>query len=243
MVSSRHFVNSVGGGAVQRDGSLDFTWFEQASAVRSGFRKLTLFTLLVAGMALCLAPNAMALPTGQISGTVTSASGKAPLKGIEVCASLPGEEFEGEVCETTDAAGEYTITKLPSGEYHVEFYVPFESGLNYITEYYNDKLRSSEAQLVTVTEPGTTTGIERGTRRRRERHRQSHRRFDRLAACGRSRVRGPGKHRELPRRVRDHEAKRRILDSGPAERHLQSGFPRRRICNPVLQRQGLAVHG
>jgi hypothetical protein len=102
----------------------------------------------------------MALPAGQISGTVTSASGKAALKGIEVCATLPGEEFEGESCETTDAAGEYTIAKLPSGGYHVEFYVPFESGLNYVTQYYNHKPSFSEAELVTVTAPNTTTGID-----------------------------------------------------------------------------------
>ncbi len=42
-------------------------------------------------------------------------------------------------CATTGAGGEYIIPELPSSEYYVEFTVPQESSLYYVTQYYHDK--------------------------------------------------------------------------------------------------------
>ncbi len=103
---------------------------------------------------LMLASSAFAAGgTGQITGTVTKAGGIG-LEGIEVCAYGVSGELEGpfgEHCVTTGAGGNYAISELPSGEYDVEFAVPFEkSTLNYVTQYYKDKSSFSEAQPVTV---------------------------------------------------------------------------------------------
>jgi len=106
---------------------------------------------------LATAPAVLAAEsTGQISGTVTKAVGSEAIEGIEVCAyGASGElssELEGEFehCAKTNKNGEYTISGLPGGEYDVEFFVPFESPLNYITQYYEGKSSFSEAKAVLV---------------------------------------------------------------------------------------------
>src|SRR5208283_556708 len=97
--------------------------------------------------------NAALQPSGQISGTVTDASTKADVAGIEVCASTSEHVFAS--CATTNSSGEYTIAGLASGSYTVEFASSF-TGANYITQYYNGKSKFSEATPVSVT-TGTTT--------------------------------------------------------------------------------------
>jgi PKD repeat protein len=94
---------------------------------------------------------------GTITGTVTGASttGSSPLAGVEVCA-LQGELFGA--CASTGQNGEYTISGLSNGEYTVEFYPA--TGANYLTQYYNDKALSTEADTVTVSENATTSGID-----------------------------------------------------------------------------------
>ncbi len=92
---------------------------------------------------------------GKITGQVTSASGGEPIEGIEVCALTNSEEFAG--CSYTGPTGEYTIAGLASGEYKVEFY---SSSSGYLTQYYENEASLSEAQGVSVTETGTTSGID-----------------------------------------------------------------------------------
>ena len=101
--------------------------------------------------------NAALAPGGQISGKVTDASTKAAVAGIDVCAST--SEFVFVSCATTNASGEYTISSLGVGQYKVEFSVPSESSLNYITQYYNGKSKFSEASSVSVTVGVTTPNI------------------------------------------------------------------------------------
>ena len=118
--------------------------------------RLAFVVLLGCLVLLASAPAALAAEsTGQITGTVTKAGGIEAIAGIEVCAyELEGPVLEEgpfvEHCVKTNASGVYTISGLPSGEYDVEFLVPFESGLNYIAQYYNDKSSFSEAQAVPV---------------------------------------------------------------------------------------------
>ena len=90
---------------------------------------------------------------GQITGQVTSASTKAVLTGIQVCI------LETETCAKTNASGEYTISTLPTGSYKVGFFAPEGSGLNYLTQFYDDKSSFSEAEAVTVQAGKTKTGI------------------------------------------------------------------------------------
>jgi hypothetical protein len=91
--------------------------------------------------------------TGEITGVVSDAATKAAVEGIEVCA------FTSEVivrCATTDSSGEYTITSLASGEYTVSF---SSSTGSYLTQYYNQKADSSEADPVPVTAESTSSAI------------------------------------------------------------------------------------
>jgi alpha-tubulin suppressor-like RCC1 family protein len=95
---------------------------------------------------------------GRVAGKVTDASTTAAIAGIEVCAySTSGEGFG---CASTDSNGEYTISALGSGEYDVEFYSPPNSGLDYVTQYYNGQHKASVANPVSVTEGQTTQNID-----------------------------------------------------------------------------------
>ncbi len=69
------------------------------------------------------------------------------------------EEPYVELCATTEAGGDYAISELPSGEYDVEFAAPFESDLNYITQYYNNKTSPTTAEPVKVTTGEATEKI------------------------------------------------------------------------------------
>jgi hypothetical protein len=86
---------------------------------------------------------------GEITGRLTSAVTKAPIGGASACA--------GEICALTNASGEYTISRLPSGEYPVLFNGP--EGGEYIAQYYGGKPFPNEVK-VAVTAPHVTSGID-----------------------------------------------------------------------------------
>ena len=90
-------------------------------------------------------------PGGRITGMVTSAVGGAPLAGVEVCIEQIAPYLG---CETTNAAGEYTLSHLPygsgglgTGSYEVVF-VRGSAG-NYLTQ----------GVSVAVTAGSTTAGV------------------------------------------------------------------------------------
>jgi Carboxypeptidase regulatory-like domain len=102
---------------------------------------------------------------GQITGTVTDASTKAAIAGIQVCAQpASGEGFGG--CASTNGSGEYTIAGLGTGSYKVEFRAGFSCGpsgctpQNYLTQFYNDKSSLAEADPVSVEVGKTAEGID-----------------------------------------------------------------------------------
>ena len=101
-------------------------------------------------------------PGGQIQGKVLAAEGGVPLAGIDVCAGKAEGGFGAPSfshCATSDAAGEYAIGGLVTGSYEVQFSADRESG-NYATQYYSDKLSSSEAEAVPVLAGSTTPPID-----------------------------------------------------------------------------------
>jgi Carboxypeptidase regulatory-like domain len=82
----------------------------------------------------------------RIAGTVTDSSSHLAIAHVSVCAN----GSTGHSCAETDASGKYLIEGLASGSYTIEFSPAFASGLNYLTQYYNDKAKSSEAEPIVV---------------------------------------------------------------------------------------------
>ncbi len=101
--------------------------------------------------------NAAMHAGGQITGKVTDASSKAAVENIQVCASGGPENAGG--CALTNASGEYAVGGLPTGEYKVEFAPTYESNLNYLRQYYNDKAAYAQAEPVLVTAGSPTPNI------------------------------------------------------------------------------------
>ncbi len=105
------------------------------------------------------ASNASAAEESHIAGRVTDATTHAGIEGVEVCARLRSEGFGGH-CANTDRNGEYTITEVPTGSYVVQFVVPFQSYLDYASQYYDDKVSQTEAEEVTVMAGEAARGID-----------------------------------------------------------------------------------
>jgi carboxypeptidase family protein len=95
---------------------------------------------------------------GQITGTVTSnvVGEESPIEDVRVCAHEIGGEATV-TCASTNASGEYTISRLPAAEYVVAFEV-----LNgaYLTQYYNDRASFSEASKLTLAKGGVLSGVD-----------------------------------------------------------------------------------
>ncbi len=98
--------------------------------------------------------DAVLEPSGSISGTVTDES-SAPIAGICVFVHGSVTGYLGDA--TTDSNGDYTVSGLPAGNLKVEFDA---CGSNYISEWYDDKAGFLTADLVPVTVPNTTAGID-----------------------------------------------------------------------------------
>ncbi|HTY96185.1 MAG TPA: carboxypeptidase regulatory-like domain-containing protein, partial [Solirubrobacteraceae bacterium] len=94
--------------------------------------------------------NASLQAGGEISGTVTDAFTKKPLAGALVCVS----PSVGLGCDTTNAAGEYSITGLGTEAYTVKFSDP-----TYASQYYNGKEAAAEATPVAVKAGAAKSGI------------------------------------------------------------------------------------
>jgi Carboxypeptidase regulatory-like domain len=157
-----HFLTMIGAARGDRlmgpSGRRSVSQFDLAWACGRLARALCVLAVFAASLG--FVPSALAAEPGQISGTVTNASSAAPLSGVEVCAH---EQYRGpggsSGCASTEPNGEYTITGLKAGEYKVEFSA---RGRNYLSQFYDGKTASSEAQLVPVAAGQTTQGIDAG---------------------------------------------------------------------------------
>ncbi|HEX9066951.1 MAG TPA: carboxypeptidase regulatory-like domain-containing protein, partial [Streptosporangiaceae bacterium] len=107
--------------------------------------------------------NAILPPAGRISGTVTDTAGRAlPNLCVQAIAASGAGTFAG-----TSRHGTYTLGALPPGRYKVEFtscsgdFVFFgQTGLNYASQWYKNKLSRASASVVVVRPSVTTTGID-----------------------------------------------------------------------------------
>jgi hypothetical protein len=121
--------------------------------------RVALVALAAVAAAAAPASAAAASPTGEIKGKVTEAGGPA-IEHAEVCASPVTDTAE--TCAETGTGGEYTIPKLPPGEYAVRFTGEVCAGAicrrDFAPQYYQDKPSKKAATPVTV-EMGVTAEI------------------------------------------------------------------------------------
>ncbi|MFC2019338.1 carboxypeptidase regulatory-like domain-containing protein [Chloroflexota bacterium] len=116
---------------------------------------LVLCLSLVGGTLLTPTPVIAEEETGTIEGQVIDSETSLPIANLRV------EAFDYDTnawvaSDNTDASGNYTLV-VPSGIYKVRA-KPSASGLNYVDEYYNNTYSRNNADPVTVTAPGATTG-------------------------------------------------------------------------------------
>jgi hypothetical protein len=78
--------------------------------------------------------NAQLQTGGEIRGTVASRKTGLPIEGVQICAQLLGFFQDGEVgyCGRSDAAGEFAVKNLGTGQYRLEFRT--EGHVNYVEE-------------------------------------------------------------------------------------------------------------
>jgi len=95
----------------------------------------------------------------KIAGKVVSASGKAGIKGAEVCASPTAKRASPGGCAQTNSAGEYTIPRLSTGSYRVRFRPGYEHP-EYLVQFYSGKEKRGEADPVAATAGTTTPNID-----------------------------------------------------------------------------------
>jgi molybdopterin-binding protein len=111
------------------------------------------FLAVVSALALgaaAVAGPAAAAPAGSISGTVTdSTSAHSGIANIYVCALGLEPMTTTSECGFTEGDGDYVIDGLGAGEY-VVWFRDESAGLNYVSEYYDDKPTRATATKVVV---------------------------------------------------------------------------------------------
>jgi Carboxypeptidase regulatory-like domain len=101
------------------------------------------------------------LPEGRVEGVVTNASTKAPVAGVEVCASPSGEWPEEPTCVSTNAEGVYEFSGLAPVSYTVKFK---PGALNYLPEtpqrYYEQGAQVSAGSTTTSVDAALLEGAQ-----------------------------------------------------------------------------------
>jgi hypothetical protein len=104
--------------------------------------RLTTVAVVLCGVLAMAAPSPAA--AGSISGTVT-AEGGGSIEGVEVCPTPQPYTFETS-CVETGPSGQYKLDGLPGSDYIIRFSAD-RANLRYVSEFYNDKAYSWEADL------------------------------------------------------------------------------------------------
>ncbi len=106
--------------------------------------------------------NAELARAGHITGTVTDAASGAGIRFAAVCL-FAASGTAPEYCALTDGTGHYSLGGLPTGAYRVGFSLDEfeeEEPDDYVPQFYNGKPNLAQSELVTVTAPNTTSGID-----------------------------------------------------------------------------------
>jgi hypothetical protein len=103
--------------------------------------------------------DAALLTSGTIGGTVTAATGGAPLSGICVTVYTSDNTLTLEGNATTAADGTFSVSGLPTGSYDVEFTGGCGNPGNVGQQWYDNQISQNQATAVPVT-TGVTTSID-----------------------------------------------------------------------------------
>jgi hypothetical protein len=122
---------------------------------RWGRRHLRAILLAVAGLAPLGAQPALGA-TGQITGTVTNASGD-PLENVCVTPYTLSNTPLGLSADATDSQGDYALSGLATGSYKVRFHPCAHPSLGYVEEWFDNKPTFATAGAVAVTDGQTTS--------------------------------------------------------------------------------------
>jgi Carboxypeptidase regulatory-like domain len=101
--------------------------------------------------------DAMLQPGGQVSGTVTDAATHAGVPGVRVTVYDANEIGIG--VASTDASGNYTVSRLTAGSYRVGFAAAGAAG-NYVKQFYNGRASLGSGETVSVASGQTTGGVD-----------------------------------------------------------------------------------
>ena len=134
-------------------GSTDYLteWWENGSS----FETATPVIVPAGGSITGIDASLAVPPYGSISGQVTGADVRAGLAGVSVYSY--DLNYRSKRTATTDASGNYTLTKLVAGDYKLYFWP--SSSLNYIKQWWGGAYSFYTSPAVTVDEFVTTTGI------------------------------------------------------------------------------------
>ena len=125
------------------NGTLDYItqYWEEAKTLEESFPVEVATGQRVGGIDASLSKG------GEVEGHVTGARGGS-LADIEVCAW--GVISDATACARTNSSGTYLITGLPTGSFKVGFRPEPESGLNYITQFYDEETSYASADPIDV---------------------------------------------------------------------------------------------
>ena len=107
--------------------------------------------------------NAALVAGGKITGKVTASSGGAPLNHICVAAYIPGVDELLISASSTLADGTYTLTGVPTGGVHVQFWTtgfcPGGVAADFTPQWWNGQPTDNTASMVNVSAGGTQPNI------------------------------------------------------------------------------------
>jgi hypothetical protein len=94
-----------------------------------------------------------------VSGAITQTETGKPLANVKVCVEAVAGEG-GEVCDMTDADGDYAITGIPSGTYLIAFGVETSSGARTVAQWWNGASSRAAATSISMAPPQIFTGFD-----------------------------------------------------------------------------------
>lgn len=98
-------------------------------------------------------------PGAQVSGAVTQVRTGKPLQNVTVCAEAVAPD-SGEVCDATDAAGNYAITGIPAATYVVGFGVETSAAAGRtVAQWWNGASSRETATQIAMVPPQIFTGV------------------------------------------------------------------------------------